>query len=169
MKKGIAAVLFVAMIYFNVAILKPTASGIDNSQLTVPDITFYYSGETIYKNFFLLLDPTHIPSYKKAMLWDYPYPIIYTAFLFLMGQLLFRKNLFSQLFVIAVFAAFSFDIAENITQLYLINQLPVVHFSLGTLMGIFTLLKWITILFSLISVIASLIQKGVVKFSTFKQ
>ena len=86
-----------------------------------------------------------------------------------MGQLLFRKNLFSQIFVIAVFAAFSFDIAENITQLYLINQLPVVHFSLGTLMGIFTLLKWITILFSLISVIASLIQKGVVKFSTFKQ
>ena len=169
MKKVFAGLLFVAMIFFNVVILKPTAKGIDNSQLTVPDVTFYYDGETIYNDFFLKLDPGLIPTYKKMMLWDYPYPIIYTAFLLLMGQILFRKNLFSKIFFIAVFSAFAFDIAENLTQFYLINQLPGVHYNLATMMGIFTSFKWITVLFSLISVLVGLTREGIYKISAVKQ
>jgi hypothetical protein len=169
MKKIIAGLLFLVVVFFNVVILKPTADGSTDSQLTVPDITFIYDGQTIYDNFFLKLTPEIIPTYKKNMLWDYPYPIIYTAFLFLMGQILFEKGRYRKIFFIAVFTAFIFDYAENLTQLYLINELPTIHLSIGTLMGVFTKIKWITVLFALISVLIGLLRAGIAKFSTAKQ
>jgi len=161
MKKIIAGLLFLLVIYFNVVILKPTADTKADSQLTVPDISFAYNGRTIYDNFFLKLTPEIIPTYKKNMRWDYLYPIIYTVFLFLMGQILFRKSLYRKIFFIAVFSAFVFDYTENITQLYLINELPKTHLSMGSLMGVFTTIKWITVLFALLSVLGGLIRAGI--------
>jgi hypothetical protein len=165
----LAAILFLMVVFFNVVILKPTAKGIGDTQLTVPDVTFIYNGRIIYDNYFLKLDTSNIPPLIVMMRWDYLYPIIYTAFLFLMGQLLLKKSLYKKIFFFTVFAAFIFDYLENITQLYLLNALPTVHLTIGTLMGIFTSLKWLTVLFALISILVMLIKTIITKISTFKQ
>ncbi len=169
MKKTVATLLFLVIVLFNTVILKPTTTGRENENLQVPDITFAYDGQAVYENFFLKLAPGKIPAYKKMMLWDYVYPVIYTAFLFLMGQLLITHALFKRVFITAVFAAFLFDYAENLTQLYLLNELPATHIGLGTVMGMFTTLKWVTALFALFSVITVLVQAGIKKMVAARQ
>ncbi len=169
MKKVLAAVLFLVIIFFNVVILKPTAQGSNDKQLTVPDLTFTYDGQTIYDNFFLQLAPETIPAYKKMMRWDYVYPLVYAAFLLLMGQLLFRNKLYKRVFITAVIAAFLFDYAENLTQRFLLNELPRTHYGLGSIMGLFTTMKWTTALFALFSVITALVRAGIRKFIRAKE
>jgi len=160
MKSFIALILFVIVIIFNVFLLKPTAKGLNNEDLKVPDITMIYNGKTIYNNYFLKLDPEVIPIQKKMILWDYAYPIVYTAFLYLMGQLLFKNKGFRRVFYIALFTAFILDYAENSTQIYLLNELPEVHYGIGSLMGIFTTSKWILAMFTIFSVLGGLITFG---------
>jgi hypothetical protein len=161
MKKVIVAILFLIIVFFNVVILKPTTKGVNNQDLQVPDISFGYDGEDLYTSFFSQISNDQIPEYKTMMLWDYLYPVIYTAFLFLMGQLLFSKGLFSKIFFITVATAFIFDYAENFTILYLLNELPTTHIPTADLLGILTIIKWVAGLFSIIAVVAGLIQAGI--------
>ena len=163
-KNYLAGGLFLLVLVFNIFILKPEVSS-GELQLQVPDVSFFYSGEEIYNNFFNQLTPDAIISVKKMLLWDFAYPIVYTSLLILMGYILFPEGKLRSIFIGAALVIFVLDYSENFLQLYLLNELPEPHFGKGDRLGYLTSAKWILVGLEL----TTLLTAGIVKIATSKK
>ena len=160
----VAGFLFLIVLVFNIFILKPDVTS-GQLQLKVPDVTFSYTGEEIYLNFFNQLTPEAIVNHRKMLNWDFVYPFVYTSFLILMGFILFSNKRIRNIFIIATLIIFMLDYAENILQIYLLNELPEPHFGKGDRLGYLSSAKWLMTGLQL----TTLLTAGIVKMSRSKK
>jgi hypothetical protein len=160
----LAAGLFLLVVIFNVFILKPEVSS-GHEQLQVPDISFFYSGEEIYENFFDRLTPEAIANHQIMLRWDFAYPIVYTAFFILMGYIVFPGKPLRTLFIGVALLIFMLDYSENFMQLYILSELPEPHLGKGDRLGYLSSAKWLMVGFEF----TLLLVGGIIKIVARKQ
>ena len=125
-------------------------------KIEAPDLKVYYNSEQLYK-MFDKMDSKAIETYKKEIITlDILYPIIYgllfISLILVLGNKLNISEKKLNLIIFIPLISIIFDIIENISNFYIISNLPQ-RIGLASFSGFFTLIKWLSIFISLLIIL----------------
>jgi len=127
--------------------------------LQIPDIRVFYTPNQLY-DFLTRIEASGREAFRRMHLTlDLAFPVIYSLFFFSLTRLLMtltsaRKKSLSY----SIFLAVLFDLAENLTLNSITTCYPQFREGLSKLAQLFTLIKFATILFSLMLIIFYVIK-----------
>jgi len=159
-------ILLAADIFFNAVAMPSQQAKIESgSGGTGPiDLQLFYTADKVYE-MIESYGPEVRASYRAfEMTVDIIYPIVYTLFFSLALTWLFQRGFVPssnfQKYNVVPFGAWLFDLLENICIVTMLSIYPSTPAILGSLAGIFTLIKWLfagtTIILMLIGLIMAI-------------
>ena len=134
-----------AVMYFGIG---GTKDLYDLSGMFIPDMNLFHSNESLMK-YFDAWGPQGRLYYIRYQYRDFIYPIIYSVFMSAILIRLIRPKYFNVWVVVPMFAML-FDFAENYFLRVLVYDYPNLDPQNISYATVFSSLKWMTILFSLI-------------------
>jgi len=159
-------ILLAGDVFFNAVLLPGQQGKIEaGSAGTGPiDLQLFYTAEKVY-DMIESYSPEVRTSYRVfEMTVDIIYPIVYTLFFSLALTWLFQRGFATtstmQKYNVVPFGAWLFDLLENICIVTMLSIYPSTPTILGSIAGIFTLVKWLfagmTIILMLIGLIMAI-------------
>ncbi len=148
--------LFAAWLYFTLQIFPSVEFPFENEELKILDVRLWYSSEDVFELFRSFGNQGRsIYLYQVAVI-DMIYPLVYGFFLFLIIRLLSNRYLFFKqhsVFVYFPLFAASADILENLNTVLMLYLFPKVIDILCVMGSIFSLSKWLLVVFSILMIV----------------
>lgn len=141
----------VTFLLFTILVLpgQSTSSQAEIDNADSPDMSFYYSAETLYEMAEVYGDSGRAAYIRARFTFDLIWPLVYTFFLttslsWILNRSGVFENLWRQLNLLPFFGMI-FDYLENISTSLVMYRFPEYTILIDSLAGVFTLLKWMLI------------------------
>ena len=148
--------LFGVWLYFTIQVFPSVEFPFENEELKILDVRLWYSSEDVFELFQSLGNQGRVIYLNQIVVIDMIYPFVYGFLLFLIIRLLSnRYSFFKQHSVFDYFPliAASADIFENLNTVLMLYLFPKVIDILCVIGSIFSLFKWLLVVFSILIII----------------